>query len=147
MNIYSLDDWKALFNSNRYIIKSEDDEELTSDEMLDIITNRSQPEYVKAIKSGKTQEQYEQEYIDKVNHLEEELFKIADSPLKPRHYLSYDEILHENNAVRGYNGLWSRTSNIWDMRNDPAWEGFIPTVGNQIHTEGTYDLTPDWDFS
>ena len=26
MNIYSLDDWKALFNSNRYIIKSEDDE-------------------------------------------------------------------------------------------------------------------------
>lgn len=105
MGIYNLEDWKRLFNSGNYIIKDEYEEEVSMDEMLDIIANRQ----------GNSQ--------------------VTDEELK------------ENHAERGLNNLLAHSSYIWDQRDKEEWKQFMPMLTPQYRTDGTYDLTPDWDFS
>lgn len=105
MGIYNLEDWKRLFNSNNYIVKNEYEEEVSVDEMLDIITNRH----------GNSQ--------------------VTDEELK------------QNHAERGLNNLLAHSSSIWDERDKEEWKQFMPMLTPHYRTDGTYDLTPDWDFS
>lgn len=105
MGIYNLENWKRLFNSDNYIIKDEDEEDVSVDEMLDIITNRK----------GSSQ--------------------LTDKELK------------QNHAERGLNNLLAHSSSIWDERDKEEWKQFMPMLTPHYRTEGTYDLTPDWDFS
>ena len=105
MDIYNLEDWKRLFNSDNYIIKDEDEEEVSVDKMLDIITNRK----------GNSQ--------------------VTDEELK------------QNHAEKGLNNLLAHSSSIWDERDKEEWKQFMPMLTPHYRTGGTYDLTPDWDFS
>lgn len=105
MGIYNLEDWERLFDDEDYYIMSEENKELTGDEMLDVITNRK-----------------------------------GSSQLT-------DEELKENHAERGLNNLLAHSSSIWDERDKEEWKQFMPMLTSHYRTDGTYDLTPDWDFS
>ena len=107
LNIYTLDDWKLRFKSDRYRIVDEYDNEVSEEDMLEIITNRS-------------------------NNVFDSNYSMT--------------LVKENNAERGLNGLWAHKSSITDDRDDPAWKCFIPIISTYIRTDGTYDLTPDWNF-
>lgn len=166
LDIYNLDDWKLKFKSDKYRIVDEYNEELTQEEMLDIITNVSPTKgYTDFIEAHKEEfigsshnrnlgllpsekysliRAYERETIEELNKLAAETADHIFGKLKT--YNSYDELLKENNAERGLNGLWAHKSSITDDRDDPAWKGFVPIVSTYIRTDGTYDLTPDWNF-
>lgn len=141
LDIYNLEDWKELFENRDYYIMSEDYEELNCDDMLRIITERKSYSLTKALQEGKTVEQFEQECVDKSNELDK---KINEGMCQVK---SYDELLAKNHAEKGLNGLMAHGDSIWDMRGKECWEGFIPTMIPHFRTDGTYDLTPDWDFS
>ena len=57
------------------------------------------------------------------------------------------EELEQNHAEIGLNGLLAHRSSIWDERDQEEWRQFMPMLTQHYRTDGTYDLTPDWDFS
>lgn len=105
MNIYNLEDWKEMFENEDYYIMSEDDEELSCEDMMRIITDRK-----------------------------------GDAKIT-------DEELKKNHAERGLNDLLAHSSSIWDERGKEEWKQFMPMLTPHYRTDGTYDLTPDWNFS
>lgn len=117
LNINSLKDWEREFNApgnkiyDEYYINSEDC--IKVEDLLDKITNRI----------GDTRT--ECEILESFNALQR--------TLGYREYDSYDEVLRENHAERGYNGLWAHKTG------DPYTRYF--------RTDGTYDLTTEWNFS
>lgn len=137
MNIYNLTDWEKLFSDSNYIILNENNEEITKDEMLEIITKRS----VDGYNYYNSQEDFELAQIKNHNSIEEKLWQNF-SPVN-----SYDELLAQNHASRGKNGLWSHCSLIVDFREREEWDGYMPLISIYIPTSGTYDLTENWDFS
>ena len=145
MGIYNLSDWEEMFSSDNYIIKDETGKEFSKKEMLSIITERSNPYYMEALKQKKSFEEYEQECVDRYNKSEEELAIAFHNT--PEYCNSYDEILKQNHASRGMWGLMSHCGEIWDERKNEIWKDFMPIISHHIPTDGTYDLTPDWNFS
>lgn len=117
LNINNLDDWKELFKDNAII--DEEYKPIEIDEMLDKITNRYRKDW-----DGKNSQEYEDKLIEGINTLTKEI--------GGRTYDDYDDFLKDNMASRGFNGLLKHKSNEY-----VKW----------INTDGTYDLTPDWDFS
>lgn len=116
LGINNLDDWKREFNNpdntiiDEYWVNSEDN--VTPDEMLKIITERKDNNYIDD----------EEELLKHFNGLQR--------MLGGKIYNSYDEVLRDNHAERGLNGLWAHKQ------------------GTQyVRTDGTYDLTTRWDFS
>lgn len=137
LNIYNLKDWIELFDNSEYEILDEEDRVVSKEEMLSTITERksfSFDEY-------STLEEFEKSVVDNYNNLEKKLQGT------PRIVKNYDEYLEKNNAYRGKNGLLGHKSTILDLRNEEMWKGFLPILSTFFVTDGTYDLTTDWDFS
>lgn len=128
MDILSLEDWKRLFET--HTIVNEEGEEVPKEEMLDIITNRKAYNFDKF----NNVEEYEKYVLDLENAHEKNKYK------------TYDDVLKANSARRGKNGLLSRESTILDFRNKPNWELFMPILSTNYHSDGTYDLTTNWEF-
>lgn len=114
--INTLDDWIKLFRSFGNIIVDEEDRELKTSEMLDRIENRKQPEFEKY----ESEDQYEKAVVENYNDINKTI-----SIFKHKTYDSYDEILMENHACRGLNGLWRRQKDQYTSYPIP---------------DGTYDL-------
>lgn len=119
LGINNLEDWKREFNNpeneiiDEYWINPEDI--INPEKMIDIITNRKDSRYVND----------EEELLKNFNGLQR--------MLGGKIYNSYDEILRDNEAERGLNGLWAhRPGNPYTK---------------YTRTDGTYDLTPVWNFS
>lgn len=126
LGIYSLEDWITLFNKkDEYVIFNEDDEEVSVEEMLSTITERK----AKSFDKYESVEDYEKHCIENTE------------------FNTYDELLEFNSAYRGINGLLAHKSVIWDKRDEEMFKTFMPIITYHIPTNGTYDLTPDWDFS
>jgi hypothetical protein len=142
LGIYNLNDWIKLFDDEAYYIVSEEEEILSKEEMLERITQRKAYRY----DDFETLEAYEQHCVDAINDFEEITKDMSISNVA-RHYNNYDEYLKSMGCIRGKNGLLAHQSTMWDARNDEAWKGFIPMITVYINTDGTYDLTPNWDFS
>lgn len=138
LNIYNLKDWEKLFNDENYIIKDEYNEVITKEDMLDCITNRKALDWDKF----NSQEEYEKDSLESLNKVDRFMSKDKSEP-----YKTYDDFLEKNHATRGKFGLLARKSNIWDMRDDPTWKDFLPMMSTFYTSEGTYDLTSEWDFS
>lgn len=138
LNIYNLKDWETLFGDDAYIIKNEYGDVITPKNMLDCITNRKAIEFDKY----KSLEEYEKETLERTNKLESVM-----SNGKSKRYDTYDDFLKSNHATRGKFGLLSHISNVWDERYDDRWKGFSPMLSSYYPTNGTYDLTTEWDFS
>ena len=141
MKIYNLEDWKKLFSNDQYYIMDEYEELVTSADMLRVIIDRTSYGLNEALEAGKTIEEYEQERVDKNNNFDKQYNK-GKNQVK-----DYNDLLKQNHAERGVNGLWAHSNSIWDERNNDAWEGFMPMLTPHYRTDGPYDLTPDWDFS
>lgn len=118
LGINNLDDWKKLFSE--YDIIDEYDESRSADKMISIITERYDAEFLEL-----GQEAYEAKVVERHNNTCDTLYGsfIHITPAK-----TYDEYLSYNNAERGLNGLLAH--------ND----------GAHVRTDGTYDLTKDWDY-
>lgn len=116
-HINSFEDWKKVYNSKEYEIINEYDEIISWKEMEDIITNRKQHEFIES----DSEEVFERKLLTAQNRLGRHLGV-------EKMYESYEDMLEQNNAVRGLNGLWARK----DSKNFKI-----------IRTDGTYDLTPD----
>lgn len=133
LSIYTLEDWKKLFSSENYIIKDEFDVEVSVDDMLDCITNRSSIDFDKF----ESVTEYEEHFLEETN----ELLSVFDDS---KHYNTYDELLKDSNADRGYKGLLCHKSHIFDYRNEK--QESVPVLSNFYSTDETYDLTTNWDF-
>lgn len=131
LGIYGLDDWKRLFEDPRYSVEDEDGEGVSAEKMIEVIVEREG--YAGA------SEEYEAQAVERENSIRE---MQGIDPVG-----SYDDLLAENHAERGLNGLYAHRSCLDDPRKDEAWKGFLPLVISYFRTDGTYDLTPDWDFS
>ena len=138
LNIYNLKDWEKLFNDNAYVIKDEYDEVITFKDMLDCIANRKALEFDKY----ESLEAYEKDSLERTNKLERLM-----SDEKSKGYETFDDFLKSNHATRGKFGLMSHVSNIWDERDNDMWKDFSPMLSTYFPTDGTYDLTLEWDFS
>lgn len=114
--INTLDDWIKLFRSFGNTIVDEEDRELKTSEMLDRIEDRKQLEFEKY----ESEQDYEKAVVENYNNINKTI-----SIFKHKTYINYDEILMENHACRGINGLWRRQKDQYT--NYP-----IP--------DGTYDL-------
>lgn len=109
LNINNLEDWKELFNSCTII--DENYKVIKPEEMLSIINK----EYYK---ERPLQEESELKSINDLN-----------AKLGHRIYDSYDDLLKDNSAERGFYGLWAHK------------------YGDFTRTDGAYDLTTNWEFS
>ena len=112
LGINDLDDWKKLFSE--YEIYDEYDRLVSTDEMLETITNRYDKEFLEL-----GQEAFEAKVVANHNELWNHMHT---SQVK-----DYDEYLRINYAERGLNGL----------------------LAHKYHcqrTDGTYDITSDWNF-
>ena len=114
--IDTLDDWIKLFRTSGNIIVDEEDRELKTSEMLDRIEDRKQLEFEKY----ESEDQYEKAVVDNYNNINKTI-----SIFKYKIYSNYDEILMENHACRGLNGLWRRQKDQYTSYPIP---------------DGTYDL-------
>ncbi len=114
--INTLDDWIKLFRSSGNIIVDEEDRELKTSEMLDRIEDRKQLEFEKY----ESEDQYERAVVENYNNINKTI-----SIFKHKIYTNYDEILMENHACRGLNGLWRRQKDQYTSYPIP---------------DGTYDL-------
>lgn len=114
--INTLDDWIKLFRSFGNTIVDEEDRELKTSEMLDRIENRKQFEFEKY----ESEQEYEKAVIENYNDINKTI-----GIFRYKTYNSYDEVLMENHACRGLNGLWRR-------QKDQYTKYPIP--------DGTYDL-------
>ena len=94
-----MDDWIKLFRSSGNIIIDEEDRELKTSEMLDRIEDRKQLDFEKY----ESEDQYEKAVVENYNNINKTI-----SIFKHKTYNNYDEILMENHACRGLNGLWRR---------------------------------------
>ena len=112
----TLDDWIKLFRTSGNIIVDEEDRELKTSEMLDRIEDRKQLEFEKY----ESEDQYEKAVVDNYNNINKTI-----SIFKYKIYSNYDEILMENHACRGLNGLWRRQKDQYTSYPIP---------------DGTYDL-------
>lgn len=135
LEIYSLEDWRALFESDEYEIVSEEDGVISCDDMISRITKRRQT----LLDAYGSLEEYEQASLNNSNNFA--------THFSGKQYDTYEELMAANHATRGLNGLWAHESSIWDMRSDERWSGFMPMMSTYIRTDGTYDLTPEYDFS
>lgn len=136
LDIYSLNDWKKLFNdTSSYTIYDEENEIVSADEMISKITERKSSNY----DDTKTEEENCIEALKRINELEGKLFN--------RTYETYEEFLNENSGEKGYKGLIAHKSIVWDKRDEDIWKDFSPILHLHIRTDGTYDLTTQWDFS
>ena len=119
LGINNLEDWKREFNNpdntilDEYWVNSEDN--VTPDKMLKVITERKDSNYINN----------EEELLKNFNGLQR--------MLGGKIYNSYDEVLRDNHAERGLNGLWAH------KQGDPLTQF--------VRTDGTYDLTTQWNFS
>jgi len=111
--VNDLNDWLNLFNEEDSYILDEYDSKIPVNKMIDIIVNRV---------GQNGSEVDEQEEVNNQNRF------LANCGIKTR-YNSYDEMLRENHAVRGKNGLWAH---------EPS--RFV------THTDGTYDYIRDTIF-
>lgn len=114
--INTLDDWIKLFRSFGNTIVDEEDRELKTSEMIDRIEDRKQFEFEKY----ESEQEYEKAVVDNYNDINKTI-----NIFRHKIYNSYDEILMDNHACRGLNGLWRRQKDQYT--NYP-----IP--------DGTYDL-------
>lgn len=114
--INTLDDWIKLFRSFGNTIVDEEDRELKTSEMIDRIEDRKQFEFEKY----ESEQEYEKAVVDNYNDINKTI-----NIFRHKIYNSYDEILIDNHACRGLNGLWRRQKDQYT--NYP-----IP--------DGTYDL-------
>lgn len=114
--INTLDDWIKLFRSFGNIIVDEENRELKTSEMLDRIEDRKQLEFEKY----ESEDQYEKAVVENYNNINKTI-----SIFKHKTYTNYDEILMENHACRGLNGLWRRQKDQYTSYPIP---------------DGTYDL-------
>lgn len=114
--INTLDDWIKLFRSFGNTIVDEEDRELKTSEMIDRIEDRKQFEFEKY----ESEQEYEKAVVDNYNNINKTI-----NIFRHKIYNSYDEVLMDNHACRGLNGLWRRQKDQYT--NYP-----IP--------DGTYDL-------
>ena len=138
LDIYNLKDWEKYFNDKNYKIVDEYGDEITKEEMLDCITNRRALNWDKF----NSQEEYEEDSLKSLNEVDKFMSKDENES-----YKTYDDFLEKNHATRGKFGLLSRKSSIWDMRDDEVWKDFLPMLTTSYTSDGTYDLTSEWDFS
>lgn len=115
-NITSLDDWIKLFRTHGNTIVDEEDRELKPSEMLDRIEDRKQLEFEKY----DLEQDYEKAVVENYNNINKTI-----NIFKHKIYNSYDEILMDNHACRGLNGLWRRQKDQYTSYPIP---------------DGTYDL-------
>lgn len=141
LGILTLDDWRALFNNEEYEIIDEEDRTVSSEDMLKTINERKAIDFDKF----KTIEEFEKAHVESYNEAE----RVLQSHLEcePKYVETYDEFLNVENALRGKNGLLAHKCNIRDFRNNEMFKQFMPIFCNYYYTDGTYDLTEDWDFS
>lgn len=137
LDIYSLSDWKKLFENDKYEIRDEYDTVISVDSMIDCITNRSAFDFDKY----SSVDEFEKSALDRMNVVDDSLH------INSKHYKTYQEFLDDNHAYRGIKGLLGHKPSIWDQRSDKIWKDFLPMMTSYYPTEGTYDLTTDWDFS
>ena len=115
-NINSLDDWIKLFRAHGNTIVDEEDRELKTSEMLDRIEDRKQLDFEKY----ESEQDYEKAVVENYNNINKTI-----NIFKYKIYNSYDEILMDNHACRGLNGLWRRQKDQYTSYPIP---------------DGTYDL-------
>lgn len=95
-NIQTLDDWKALFYTKGNIIKDENGEIISPDVMYLIITERTKFGW-----REQDRDKHEQEELE----AHKEFYKnYCMGCFCPQ---TYDELLNNNHAIRGKNGLWA----------------------------------------
>lgn len=114
--INSLDDWIRLFRTTENNIVDEESRKLKPSEILDRIEDRKQLEFEKY----ESEQDYEKAVVENYNNINKTI-----NIFKYKIYNSYDEILMDNHACRGLNGLWRR-------QRDQYTSYPIP--------DGTYDL-------
>lgn len=141
LNILNLDDWIKLFNDENYEIIDEEHRTISSEDMLKTINERKAIDFDKF----KTIEEFEKAHVESYNEAE----RVLQSHLEcePKYAETYDEFLNNENAFRGKNGLLAHKCTIRDFRKDEMFKQFMPIFCNYYYTDGTYDLTDDWDFS
>lgn len=137
LDIYNLSDWNSLFNDSSYLIVNEEGTEVSKEDMISAITERK----IMDVEKFESIEAFEEHCIQKHNEVESKFFE------NPKLFTSYDEYLESNHAYRGKFGLLGHKSTILDLRGDEKWKDFLPIISVFIPTDGTYDLTTDWDFS
>lgn len=114
--INTLDDWIKLFRSFGNTIVDEEDRELKTSEMIDRIEDRKQFEFEKY----ESEQEYEKAVVDNYNNINKTI-----NIFRHKIYNSYDEVLMDNHACRGLNGLWRRQKDQYTSYPIP---------------DGTYDL-------
>lgn len=114
--INTLDDWIKLFRTPGNVILDEEDRIIKTSEMLDRIEDRKQLEFEKY----ESEDQYEKAVVENYNNINKTI-----SIFRYKTYNNYDEILMENHACRGLNGLWRRQKDQYTSYPIP---------------DGTYDL-------
>ncbi len=141
LGIISFDDWRALFNNEEYEIIDEEDRTVSSEDMLKTINERKAIDFDKF----KTVEEFEKAHVESYNEAE----RVLQSHLEcePKYVETYDEFLNAENALRGKNGLLAHKSHIIDFSNNEVFKDYMPLLCKYYYTDGTYDLTEDWDFS
>lgn len=103
-------DWKKLFENPENIIEDEYHCIITAEEMFSTITDRAASGWGKW-----TQAEWEQQMVDSEN----DFITHFNDGKKLR---SYDELLRQNNAVRGIHGLWAHKPNSYTTYSDGTYD-------------------------
>ena len=114
--INTLDDWIKLFRVSGNIIVDEEDRELKTSEMLERIEDRKQLDFEKY----ESEQDFEKAVVENHNNINKRI-----NIFRYKIYNNYDEILIDNHACRGLNGLWRRQKDQYTSYPIP---------------DGTYDL-------
>lgn len=124
--INTLEDWIKLFRTNGNTIIDEEERVIKTSEMLDRIENRKQYRF----EEYASVEEYEQAVLENYNDMSSIFFNISHNK---RIYKTYDEILSENHACRGINGLWRRQQDQYTSYPTPDGTFDYIKSGNDVN--------------
>ena len=130
INIKSIEDWKDWFECPDNKIVDETGKEISSQDMLKIITRRKGPDFNKYA----SVKEYEDKQVSHANEIQSELLGLSISDHRTPFYSNYEAYMADNGAIRGINGL---------LAHDPAKNPHIIPGGK----DKTYDYIYDSIFS
>ena len=125
--INTLEDWIKLFRNSDNTIVDEENRVINTSEMLDRIENRKQSEFEKY----QSEEEYEKAVLENYNDFNKYFINLSHHR---KIYNSYDEILMENHACRGINGLWRRERDQYISYPTPDGTFDYIKSGNDVNT-------------